>query len=142
MRISDWSSDVCSSDLQERPGQRQLLALDGVEPAAADTDIEVEAHLDDGLAQPQVIEHFGQGIADHLLGAGLTEGEAPQKNVVLQRGRRVVGVGAVEGHRVRRLALQAFAQAVTRRSEENTSELQSLMRISYSVFCFTTKTHS
>src|SRR3546814_20181330 len=26
--------------LQERPGQRQLLALDGVEPAAADTDIE------------------------------------------------------------------------------------------------------
>src|SRR3546814_9654685 len=107
MRISDWSSDVCSSDLR-------------------------------------------------LLGAGLTEGEAPEQNVVLQRGRRVVGVGAVEGHRVRRLALQAFAQAVTRRhqalrhgvihqaeavarSEEHTSELQSLMRISYAVFCLKKK---
>src|SRR3546814_4257412 len=81
---------------------------------SADTDIEVEAHLDDGLAQPQVIEHFGQGIADHLLGAGLTEGEAPEQNVVLQRGRRVVGVGAVEGHRVRRLALQALDRKSTR----------------------------
>src|SRR3546814_7136469 len=38
--------------------------------------------------------------------------------------------------------LDAFAQSVLDRSEEHTSELQSLIRISYAVFCFKNKTQS
>src|SRR3546814_1642324 len=40
------------------------------------------------------------------------------------------------------LALQHLAQHVRRRSEEHTSELQSLMRISYAVFCLKKKTNT
>src|SRR3546814_2408727 len=46
---------------------------------------------------------------------------------------------AAEGHRSHRRLLAAFAQHADR-SEEHTSELQSLMRISYAVFCLKKKT--
>src|SRR3546814_9559512 len=54
----------------------------------------------------------------------------------------VIGAGAVEVHRHRPAARHGSA-----RSEEHTSELQSLMRISYAVFCLkkknkTHKTHT
>src|SRR3546814_2337183 len=40
------------------------------------------------------------------------------------------------------LSNQRFAQALVNRSEEHTSELQSLMRISYAVFCLKKKNHT
>src|SRR3546814_1893439 len=103
MRISDWSSDVCSSDLvlhaQLLPGR--------------------------GLAGP------GDRRGDHRL--------------VLLAERRHLGVAidgdrvAVVGHqRVQRLD-QAPRRGVDHRSEEHTSELQSLMRTSYAVFCLKKK---
>src|SRR3546814_3602136 len=85
MRISDWSSDVCSSDLLE--GARHLL------------------------------------------------------DQALKLLERVVGhLGAV-GTELQRQFVQAVARASRRmrRSEEHTSELQSLMRISYAVFCLKKK---
>src|SRR3546814_7045799 len=45
-------------------------------------------------------------------------------------------------HFLRERAVQALAQAVHLRSEEHTSELQSLMRISYAVFCLKKKKNS
>src|SRR3546814_1897158 len=42
----------------------------------------------------------------------------------------------------RKLSARAFLGSSTQRSEEHTSELQSLMRISYAVFCLKTKTHT
>src|SRR3546814_2379203 len=81
---------------------------------------------------------------------GSTVGEPPEPTAVPrfveQRPRR--RVGAVEGHAPcrRGLALTGVLQQqlgpVIRqlRSEEHTSELQSLMRISYAVFCFKKKT--
>src|SRR3546814_6780185 len=101
MRISDWSSDVCSSDLRELAGQAQLARcglaalLLLLAPALA-----LVGALDDALEQ-----HAGPfGMA----------GE-PVIEVILDRGLDQLG---------RR-----------HRSEEHTSELQSLMRISYAVFC-------
>src|SRR3546814_1918211 len=47
-------------------------------------------------------------------------------------------LGSVRGHRIRPLGVTAFGQSGSR-SEEHTSELQSLMRISYAVFCLKKK---
>src|SRR3546814_4107635 len=46
----------------------------------------------------------------------------------------------MEGSRSSNRAMSACASVVMRRSEEHTSELQSLMRISYAVFCLQNKT--
>src|SRR3546814_5292694 len=64
---------------------------------------------------------------------------------VLSAAREGVGagrvVGVVQPHRFTRLRdhMDDFQQAFNDRSEEHTSELQSLMRISYAVFCLKKK---
>src|SRR3546814_8376418 len=113
MRISDWSSDVCSSDLQ-RPDylliQRHVINIDALfieyaqhyfaknEPKAWEVLVQLEAKLND------------KNIPRNMIG----------------REKRVV-------------ALEQYLSQVRIRSEEHTSELQSLMRISYAVFCLQKK---
>src|SRR3546814_2331712 len=104
MRISDWSSDVCSSDLSAR--QPVLSRRHG---GAAGID-EPAAVADATAALPA--RRLYQEVARRSVGAGLS----------LQRTR-------TQGR-------------VRHRSEEHTSELQSLMRISYAVFCLTNKKDS
>src|SRR3546814_4224992 len=107
MRISDWSSDVCSSDLLVVFGFLVLGYLAYTLPLADPTRPERRMSL---LLYTSSGEPFGsRGI---FRGAPLTFEEIPK-----------VMVDAV-------LAM---------RSEEHTSELQSLMRISYAVFCLKTK---
>src|SRR3546814_3997643 len=115
MRISDWSSDVCSSDL--------LLIGAGVEPPA---DFRVFA-LD-------VLAHH-----DEVDVGGPAPGQR-RRHAFQQAHRAHVGV-EIE------LATQRDQQAPERdmvgdagRSEEHTSELQSLMRISYAVLCLNINT--
>src|SRR3546814_5046153 len=88
MRISDWSSDVCSSDLV-----------------------------------------FGRG-------AGVMP-EPREREIGTQR---VEQCERLRGVALRPQAVGHFVADMRQRSEEHTSELQSLMRISYAVFCLTTKT--
>src|SRR3546814_8375038 len=113
MRISDWSSDVCSSDLM----------LD----AFADR------------------EHMW--IARHHMVVDLDTAPDREAGVAGERGR---GTDADRHHdeaggdQRSVLELHALDLAVTDnfggvRSEEHTSELQSLMRISYAVFCLKKK---
>src|SRR3546814_9687391 len=88
MRISDWSSDVCSSDLREVRRRQQRVAAVlrialGMRAPSGDDDGEIAA--------------AGAGARQRTVGQ-----------------RRFIGAG---------------------RSEEHTSELQSLMRISYALFC-------
>src|SRR3546814_6657010 len=99
MRISDWSSDVCSSDLTHPDGiaRHQIV----VEPYVGQRI---------GFAHP-----FGNGDAVEQIGRPI-----PRK------------WPACEVEVVTR-------QAHHSRSEEHTSELQSLMRISYAVFCLKKK---
>src|SRR3546814_1453501 len=103
MRISDWSSDVCSSDL-DRLEQRLHHFLDRKLDEVGL--IEREGDLE---ARGEGFRAFGDRVLDDL------------------RGRQRVRAGG-ERHREARA-----------RSEEHTSELQSLMRISSAVFCLTKK---
>src|SRR3546814_3252443 len=107
MRMSDWSSDVCSSDL--------IIVLDislpGNRLRAGNT---TRNHR---VVQPDVLAV----IIAHI-------------DVVVMRLHRVAGEGAARGRAHRR------EPGRCRRSEEHTSELQSLMRISYAVFCLKKKT--
>src|SRR3546814_1620927 len=110
MRISDWSSDVCSSDLQAPGG-----VVGGRPP---------------GL-------EFARGVDVLALGV-----DGAAEFVADQRAEAAVVAGGVLRH-VQHRRLQhrgADDQAVVgHRSEEHTSELQSLMRISYAVFCLKKK---
>src|SRR3546814_1021820 len=107
MRISDWSSDVCSSDLVDDIFDNRAMAV----PCYAPTHTFVEKlqtistkyrRLDDSKAFPA---NFLRHYYDVYCLLGLEE-------------------------------VQAF---MLERSEEHTSELQSLMRISYAVFCLKKK---
>src|SRR3546814_2460612 len=113
MRISDWSSDVCSSDLTHLGDEQAGLAAE----AAADG-----LHAPFGLA-PSRIARIGAAIdAAHRLRHGIVAAEH-----ILQRG----GDFAQGAARPRGLDGEG-------RSEEPTSALQSLMRIPYAAFCFKT----
>src|SRR3546814_1039583 len=111
MRISDWSSDVCSSDL-EQPAppadpHAEVLRLRKAIEAEPDKD---ELRLDLALALLQTGAAAEAGQLIDALPANL----------------------ATDDRTIR---------ARARRSEEHTSELQSLMRISYAVFCLKKKTN-
>src|SRR3546814_5000564 len=115
MRISDWSSDVCSSDLpvpeKLKPEIATTRSTAGSCPKAASTcSITLRVRL--ALASP---------------GACMSTSRKPWSSF----GRKAVG---------------SWNHAQPRpRSEEHTSELQSLMRISYAVFCLKkkkTQTHT
>src|SRR3546814_7117740 len=108
MRISDWSSDVCSSDLQGA-GRRRARQADRDSVAGR---------------RPRHAGLFRYRIALQLHRPALHRDRRPGRSAVAgraKRDRRIVGAHP----RVR--------------SEEHTSELQSLMRISYAVFCLKKK---
>src|SRR3546814_10312317 len=92
MRISDRSSDVCSSDLDFRIRPQRQLSLHAVEPIFDAPE----------FAAPRIDQQVKPLPVCDLVGL-------------------------------------AFGLRVADRSEEHTSELQSLMRISYAVFCLKKK---
>src|SRR3546814_1123368 len=113
MRSSGWSSDVCSSGLAVRPDRPGLRAdLQGV----GRIQLRPGRHGAGGGAVDGALFRMDPGLA------GVREPAAGQ----------CAGV-----HRQRRADVLAGRGG---RSEEHTSELQSLMRISYAVFCLTKKT--
>src|SRR3546814_7310806 len=115
MRISYWSSDVCSSDLRAL-----LTRLNAV-------------NRDLGLAEMAALDPLKRGAADisfvapHVdslagLGAYSTGDHGPEETV------DIPSIG-------RQATRAAILMSRLARSEEHTSELQSLMSISYAVFC-------
>src|SRR3546814_8789504 len=116
MRISDWSSDVCSSDLEQRRNIVRDLA-----------DMRVGHREDDDI---DIVE---RGL--------LVDARDPE--FVLQTGP--AGLAQLDVANVIFARLQIPRQAcahLSTRSEEHTSELQSLMRISYAVFCLKKKNNT
>src|SRR3546814_4220171 len=103
MRISDWSSDVCSSDLQRLRGAGALQTVG------------------------DLVRNEGQ----QLLVAGGVFGAVV---IALYGQHAQCAFTADQRH------AEPAAGIAWRRSEEHTSELQSLMRISYAVFCLKKKT--
>src|SRR3546814_8879653 len=112
MRISDWSSDVCSSDLLD-----------------AHRAVAFQRLLAGCLAQvgKRIVGYAGQRVVLELTHAGV--GDVDQPYFLRQR-RLVTDAGA---------DFLDFLVAQLGRSEEHTSELQSLMRISYPGFSFKNK---
>src|SRR3546814_3894987 len=101
MLISDWSSDVCSSDL----------------PSAR----EIPAHP---LFEERLPRSVGKPVGPfNLSGAGVDQSRF-DSGLCISAEKRIVEA-----------AIGARARSAGHRSEEHTSELQSLMRISYAVFC-------
>src|SRR3546814_9496549 len=123
MRISDWSSDVCSSDLQTSESWR------------------IATRLLDVLGSHRVTAYstrlFGRPV-EMLPANGPTNLEAARHFVDLaneldQELRSAEASYVLPAEQVQHELQQAI------RSEEHTSELQSLMRISYAVFCLKKK---
>src|SRR3546814_4078487 len=103
VRISDWSSDVCSSDLSNAWHRSSACKGVGESPGGRD---------DGGLGFEKGVEPFEAVLA------------APAARLDAAIGRRPAAVAiGVDPNR----------------SAEHTSELQSLMRISYAVFCLQQK---
>src|SRR3546814_2421103 len=111
MRIIDWSSDVCSSD-REIVRRRQVL----------------QHFIPANLRYPEARRARNFGVICRL---------APGPGAM-------GGKNGIEAERLWRLhphqSRPVDVDAVANRSEEHTSELQSLMRISYAVFCLKKKT--
>src|SRR3546814_9681424 len=118
MRISDWSSDVCSSDLLSPPRP--------------------PAHLDRATRRHELAA--GAGAVSHPC-CGWDERGAVRAGFRCRRfGCRHCAVGRLRGADGRGGVPAWMVRERAARSEEHTSELQSLMRISYAVFCLKKKT--
>src|SRR3546814_2246109 len=116
MRISDWSSDVCSSDLFFR----------------AYTDELDVSHVFDGLGERF---HIGDILVKGYAAAARVH-SAVEAMFDLRRKHGFTGDDIESAY----VGIPKVIQGrLTNRSEEHTSELQSLMRISYAVFCLKKK---
>src|SRR3546814_958884 len=109
MRISDWSSDVCSSDLDAST----ITATTAANPRAGRTS--------NGLRTGRAVPAFPW--------ARRASGTAHRTATRAAGAMTKANMGKADVARI----------AVSSRSEEHTSELQSLMRISYAVFCLKKK---
>src|SRR3546814_4158204 len=128
MRISDWSSDVCSSDLLTGPGGPNLYFKGLIEKLA----INVEVFR---------VGAFKSAVEPFTRSDQSPEAEAAAQALV----NTIWSVWKGDVARARpRAKIESYIDALPQqvaaaggdlRSEEHTSELQSLMRISYAVFC-------
>src|SRR3546814_9420877 len=127
MRISDWSSDVCSSDLDlggalrafGQATNQQIIFADDVVHGKRSGAVSGRHSADDALRQLLA----GTGLVARKTRGGMYTLEAETAAIADTGGAAVIDDSIV----------------VTGRSEEHTSELQSLMRISYAVFCLKKK---
>src|SRR3546814_8780642 len=115
MRISDWSSDVCSSDLA-RSLWRNLSASS------------IVRRVMQGMSRPGTVKDRARPPVHKMSRSQLDT--QPLSSLTVRASRSI------------EIALRLLRQSIFRessRSEEHTSELQSLMRISYAVFCLKKK---
>src|SRR3546814_7367923 len=108
MRISDWSSDVCSSDLAHGVDCQRGYLVSEFTALQLDDQLRHAARL-----SPKAVRKDPHPIVFHRRHFGLKCHQPVAQYRIVDRATR---------------------------SEEHTSELQSLMRISYAVFCLKKKT--
>src|SRR3546814_10318143 len=134
MRISDWSSDVCSSDLIESLDVGEATLQQFGDPHTISIRLPAPETTDEG-ATNAIVNKVETALSAKFPGAtfsryatvsGKVSGELV-RNGILAVVLAVVGIGL--------FAMFRFEWQFGIRSEEHTSELQSLMRISYAVFC-------
>src|SRR3546814_1002654 len=123
MRISDWSSDVCSSDLVRGARSPELARASGVSRQSRD---------------PRVAPRCQRCRTGYACSSRWWSGERPRR-AFLAAGAESAGRECRSGGRPGAVDW-APRRRFQPRSEEHTSELQSLMRNSYAVFCLQKKT--
>src|SRR3546814_1971387 len=106
MRISDWSSDVCSSDLSEVPAWKSQSSV----------------------ASTLCQWDFCPASSRNNIAVAVPRAPSGDSTRQVSRYQPPSGWGC-------RSSLRISSEASLIRSEEHTSELQALMRISYAVFC-------
>src|SRR3546814_2121458 len=132
MRISDWSSDVCSSDLAVSTGSARVItdAGDRVE-ALIRLDPETPVFLYvSRKVDPLVLAQVARtqtALSDYKTLVTRSRALELRFNIILLVVSLLI------------LAISIWVALWLARSEEHTSELQSLMRISYAVFCLKKK---
>src|SRR3546814_2861189 len=119
MRISDWSSDVCSSDLPDTAARFGVADNDWVALSSQHSQIVVPVRLA-GNVQPDTV--WTWNAIGKRRGAWRLDTNAPE---------------STQGFLLNHL----IDDRLPDRSEEHTSDLQSLMRTTYSVFCLQKKTN-
>src|SRR3546814_2951102 len=129
MRISDWSSDVCSSDLLEAQGSVLTNKYAEGYPGK---------RYYQGCAPSDEIEQLAIDRAKQLFNCSFVN---VQPHSGAQANGAVMLALTKPGDTIMGLSLDAGGHLThgAKRSEEHTSELQSLMRISYAVFCLKKK---
>src|SRR3546814_5720365 len=138
MRISDWSSDVCSSDLwwqyRDRPEPAPPIVSDRQRlVSAAITALRADPNVADIVYSPAGDQWDATPIA------GTDDATAFARYVCFVLDAQHVTRPATSVRVIDNDRLEASGFDYNRRSEEHTSELQSLMRISYAVFCLKKK---
>src|SRR3546814_3040503 len=135
MRISDWSSDVCSSDLARETAGRggkvadnAVAAMQQIEGSAQKI-VDIVSLIDEIAFQTNLLALNASVEAARAGEAG--KGFA----VVAQEVRGLAQRSASASKDIKELITESNAQ----RSEENTSEHQSIMRNTYAVFCLKQK---
>src|SRR3546814_10754687 len=143
MRISDWSSDVCSSDLLHLGLVGPRIVEFGSPPDAA---AQLESNPDSWL-------RFTDLVLIDPVGTGWSRAADPDEAERFWSVERdaealakVIALYVADNARTaspKVLLGESYGgfRAAKLRSEEHTSELQSLMRISYAVFCLKKKKH-
>src|SRR3546814_4437541 len=118
MRISDWSSDVCSSDLVQLRGIVDVQ--ENIQNIVIADDVGVKLH-------PDRLGMAGIAVADLTIGRVCDP---------------AAGITAFHRQHALQIIEDRLHAPEAPRSEEHTSELQSLMRISYAVFCLKKKNYT
>src|SRR3546814_5201709 len=130
MSISDWISDVCSSDLIDQPlgivaaFEELAQRIEEDRPADQEALRDVAPHHRKERQRRLRFDPFGGHL--HLERVREIDRRADDQRIA-------VAAGELEHEHLVDLEF---------RSEEHTSELQSLMRISYAVFCLTKKNNA
>src|SRR3546814_5263019 len=125
MRISDWSSDVCSSDLQTsvNTGIGSPTSFSQVSYLSTGVILNVQPRINTGGL---VYMNISQEVSQDDKSVPLVNG-----NPAISQRKLATQVAVQSGQTVLLGGLIEQAEGNTDRSEEHTSELQSLMRISY-----------
>src|SRR3546814_4950060 len=115
MRISDWSSDVCSSDLDAAP-DFENAGIPG---------------LAQSIERPCILDVF-----QPVESLERESSKLPEHERVIERAPVFGLSNDIEQNQI---SVRMLGRSERARSEEHTSELQSLMSISYAVFCLKTQ---
>src|SRR3546814_7813518 len=126
MRISDWSSDVCSSDLAYELGETRIAIGGGRTIRLSDV-----AKVSDGYAEQRNLATIG---GRQVLSFSIERAKGASDVTVHDEAMKKLA-------QIEKNNPKVDFNILFTRSEEHTSELQSLMRISYAVFCLKKKKH-